>query len=157
MILEPSVSFGPVQVSLFQIHSCQQHHRPSESSTTDHRIQPWKHAANDSHHDSRQEATELGARFFQKLANMFPFGHRASNSADYNMVRNYVGTTDPKTAATSRAGLIAKCGRVLQGQATREMTKQAVETIRWKEKQTLIVRFILRNLFTRGLIMERFE
>ena len=46
-----------------------------------------------------------GAGLFQKLTNLFPFDHRASNSADLDLVKRYVDTMDPKKAATSCAGL----------------------------------------------------
>lgn len=97
------------------------------------------------------------ARFFQKLTNLFPFDRRASNSADLDLIKHYVDTTDPKKAASSRSGLVAMCTRVLEGQATRQIAKEVVDTIRWQKQQTSIVQLISRNLFTRGLIMELFD
>ena len=85
---------------------------------------------------------------------MFPSGHRASDSVDLNLIKNYVDRTYSKKASTSRAGMIATCNKVLEGQATRETTKRVLQTIRWQSQQTSIVHLISRNLFERGLIKE---
>lgn len=97
------------------------------------------------------------ARFLQKLTNLFPFDHRAANSADLDLIKHYVDNTDLKKATTSRAGLIATCTRVLEGRATSEVTTQVINTIHWQKQQTSIVRLISRNLFIGGLIKELFD
>lgn len=73
------------------------------------------------------------------------------------LIKDYVDITDPKAAATSRAGLIAKCNRVLKGKADRQTKKRAVRVIHWQQERDSMVHSILGRLIAQRLFMECFE